>query len=694
MQKVFYKMLNHRKLVIILFCVLAAVSMILSTQVKVNYNIVDYLPEQAPSTIAMDKMNEVYEQAIPNIRVMVRDVSVPEALEYKQEIAGVEGVDDIAWLDDQVNIKQPLETLDKDTIKDWYVENNALFQVTIDEEKQKDVLEEIRDIIGEEGAVSGNPVDTVNAQVTSDAEVSKMVGIIIPLIFVILFLTTSSWLEPFLFMTVIGIAIALNLGTNLILGEISFITKTTGMILQLACSMDYAIFLLDSFQEERKRYENPQKAMSVALKKSLKSILSSGLTTIVGFAALCVMQLQIGPDMGIVLAKGIVLSLLATLIFMPCLTLMCYKWIDKTRHRSIMPTFQKFGKRASKIKGLIAAIVFIIIVPCFLGQSKISFNYGVSGMVSPDSKVAEDKNAINDIFGESTIFAIMVPNDKVAVQQEFNDELKNLPEVSQVLSYVETVGKTIPDNFLPKSDVSLLTTADFTRFVVTARLPSESEKTFEFAQKLRDVSETYFEEEYYLAGESANVYDMKLTITDDSVKVNLIAIGAIAVILLIMLKSFSLPIFLLLTIESSVYINIAVPYFTGQTLNYIGYLIITSIQLGATVDYAILFTNRYLDNRKLFHKKTAIPRTISETAGSIFTSGAILTTAGLVLGIVSSNVVISQLGVLIARGAILSVVLVLVFLPALLSIFDKFIGKTTKNSHFSNTRLLEDKERN
>lgn len=670
-------MLRARGVVLGVFLLASVACGVMSLGVGVNYDMVDYLPQEAPSTIALEVMDASYDKAVPNLRVMVPDVEIPQALEYKQRLAQVEGVQDINWLDDQLDIRVPLENQDQKVVGDWYQDGNALFSLVVAEEDQDRILEEIRQMIGEEGSMSGNPVDTVNAQVTTGAEVSRMMLIIIPMMFAILLFTTTSWFEPVLFMVNVGVAILLNMGTNLMFGEISFITQTTGAILQLACSMDYAIFLLDRFEEIRRTGLEPLEAMTQAVVKSASSILSSGLTTVVGFAALIIMQFKIGPDMGYVLAKGIAFSLLTTLALLPCLTLYCYRLIDRTQHRSLMPDFARTARAADRAKRVVAAAVFLLLVPCYLAQQQISFLYGTSGMASPGSQVAKDRDAINSLFGESASFALLVPKGEVAREQELNDRLKGMPEVSSVLSYVENVGRTIPQEYVPPQQLELLNSQEFTRLVITARVAPESDETFRFVERLRALAEEYYPGSYHLAGECANVYDMKATITADSVKVNAIAIGAIGVILLVTFRSLSLPLLLLITIESSIFINLAVPYFTGQSLNYIGYLIISSVQLGATVDYAILFTNRYLENRRQISRKEAAARTIQDTAGSILTSGGILTSAGMVLGLVSTNGVISQLGILIARGAALSALLVLVLLPALLTTLEGLIRKTT-----------------
>ena len=546
---------------------------------------------------------------------------------------------------------------------------------------QQETIADIRELIGENGAMSGNPVDTVNAQSSTGDEVQRMMFLIIPLMFLIL-VTTSSWFVPVVFMINVGVAIVLNMGTNILLGEISFITETTGAILQLACSMDYAIFLVDRFEEICAEGMAPMPAMTHAILKSAPSICSSGLTTVVGFAALIAMRFKIGPDMGYVLAKGIVISLIVTLVFMPCLTMCCYKLIDKTQHKSLMPDFAVLAKWADRAKGAVAISVFLLLVPCYLAQQQVSFMYGVSGMSGPDSKVAQDRAAINGQFGESATFAILVPKGNTAFEQALNDEVKALPQVSSVISYVENVGASIPEQYVPAEQLKMLNSKKYTRIIVTARIAPESRETFVFVDTLRNTAEKYYADAYHLVGESANVYDMKASITADSVKVNAIAVGAIALILLITFHSLSFPIILLLTIESSIFINVAIPYFVDTTFNYIGYLIISSVQLGATVDYAILLNNRYLENRRILPKKQAVTKTIQDTAGSILTSGGILTVAGLVLGLISTNTVISQLGILIARGAVLSAILVLVFLPALLTWLEPGIKATSRKLNF------------
>ena len=671
-------MLRLRGLVVFLFLAAAVFCGVLSTMVEINYNIVDYLPSEAPSTVGLDLMDEIYDKAVPNTRVMIKDVTIPEALAYKARLEAIDGVEDVNWLDDQLSLTVPLEIQDQKTVEDWYKNGNALYSLVVDEGNEVAAIGAIREVIGDSNAMSGSPVETVDARLSAGSDMAKMMGIIIPVIFLILLFTTTSWFEPVIFMVNVGIAIIINMGTNLIFGEICFITNTAGAILQLACSMDYAIFLLERFEEVRKEGLQPEEAMVRAVARSTGSIASSGLTTVMGFVALTAMRFLIGPDMGLVLSKGIAISLVTTLVFMPCVTMFCYRLIDRTSHRSFLPSFHRLARGAVRIKGFVTVLVMLLLVPCYLAQRNIHFVYGASEMTGPESRIVRERDAINDEFGESNSFAILVPVGSTAKEQALNDDLKALPQVSSVLSYVETVGKSIPDAYVPPDQLKLLTAGGYTRMVVSARVPGESQETFRLVETMRSLARSYYGDEYYMVGVPATIYDMKDTITADSVKVNAISIGAIGLILLINLRSISLPVLLLLTIESSIFINIAIPYFTGAHLQYIGYLIISSVQLGATVDYAILFTNRYLELRAKLPRQEAVTETIRSTAGSILTSGGILATGGMVLRFGSSNLIIGQLGVLVARGAVLSVVLVMVLLPTLLTRLEWLIKYTTR----------------
>ena len=675
--------LKHRKLIITAFLIATVICAGLSTMVGVNYQFADYLPDDAPSTTALDTMEEEYDQPIPNMRVVVYDMTIPEALDYKEKISQATGVKEVTWLDDAVDIYQPLKLADTDTIESWYKNNDALFSVTVSSEESEKTAA-VREIIGEDNAMSGSAVTDVLSPIHTSAEIQKIMLISLPIIFVILLLTTTSWFEPVLFMITIGVAIMLNRGTNLIFGEISFVTNAAGSVLQLAVSMDYSIFLLHRFAENRQEGSaTVQEAMVAAVKQSVGSVLSSGLTTVTGFAALILMRFKIGPDMGYVMAKAIVFSLICVLCFLPALSISTYKLIDKTQHRPFYPDFGKFSKAVLKIRIPVLTLTVLIAVPCYLAQGKNDFLYGSSRVYSTqETQMGRDLLAIEDEYGVSNPLVILVPKGDLAKEQQLNDALKNDKNVSSVISYVNTVGASIPSDFVPEESLSQLYSEHYSRFVVTLDTKEVEDGWTDKMDEVHEIVESIYGDEALIAGDLASTEDLKDTITVDNTRVNVLAILFVFVILVVNFRSISLPVILTLVIELSIWINLSVPYFQSTTLHYIGYLIISSVQLGATIDYAILLTGRYLEERKSRTRKDAARESIRLCTLSLFTSAIILTIAGMVLGGISTNLVLSQLGTLVGRGAVISFFLVLLVLPALLMLLDPIIEKTTRKTNF------------
>ena len=676
-------LLKHKKLIIGVFVLAAVLCAVLSGLVGVNYNFADYLPDDAASTRALEVMDEEYSQSVPNMRVLVYEVSIPQALAYKEKIADVDGVEEVNWLDDAVDIYEPLELAEQKTVEDWYKDGNALFSVTVDEKKQDSVIPAVREIIGEENCMSGTAVTSVLAPVNTSVEVQQIMFLAVPIIFLILILTTNSWFEPVLFMITIGVAILINRGTNLMFGTVSFVTNAAGSVLQLAVSMDYSIFLLHRFLENREEGLPVEKAMIEAVKQSVGSILSSGLTTVTGFLALVLMRFKIGPDMGWVMSKAIVLSLVSVLCFLPALAISTYRLIDKTQHRTFVPKFDKFAGMVMKLRIPALVLVILILPVSFLGQMKNDFFYGGSQVYSTQAtQMGRDMEAIDKMFGSSNPVVLMVPKGDMEKEIAMNEELKKLDCVTSVVSYVNSVGNAIPSSFLPSETVSRLYSAHYSRFVITMEAEEKDADWYEKVNDIRNIGEKYYGDKIQYAGDLVSTEDLKTTITQDNAKVNFLAIAFVFCILLVNFKSLSLPVILTLVIESSIWINLGIPYFRGQTLFYIGYLIISTVQLGATIDYAILFSDRYMDFRKTLPKKEAAFMTLRTCTISILTSAAVLTLAGVILGKVSTNGVLSQLGILIGRGAALSFVLVIFVLPTLLILFDGVIRRTTLHCDF------------
>ena len=670
----FYRhIVNHTKTIIGIFLILFALCAFCKQFVAVNYDMNDYLPPESASTRALDLMEQEYDGGIPNARVMVQNISVPEALKYKEKLLAVDGVSDVTWLDDVASVTVPLETLDSDTVETYYKDGNALFSVTIDEDKRIAAVNALRDIIGDDNAMTGSAVTTAVATTSTVSEITTIAIFAVAFVLFALILTTTSFAEPFLVLAGLGIAIIINAGSNLMFGEISFVTNAAGNILQLAVSLDYSVFLLHRFAECRQNSSDPKEAMVQALTLSTTSILSSGLTTVIGFLALCLMQFQIGPDLGLALAKGVAISLITVFTFMPALILRTYKLIDKSEHPSFMPSFRGFGRFVSHIMIPMVIIFAILIAPCYLASNANSFYYGASHIFGNATKLGADTEKIETAFGKRDTYVLIVPKDSTATQVELSNTLHDIPQIKSILSYVDTVGETIPEQYLDEGTLSKLNSNNYTRMVLTVDTDYEGNETFSLVEEIRDTAEDYYPGEWYLAGEGVSTYDLMYTVTSDMVKVNLVAIGAVFLVLLLTMKSLILPVILVLSIETAVWINLAIPYFSDQTIFYIAYLIISSIQLGATVDYAILFTDRYKEMRQTYQKKEAIVRTISAVSVSILTSASVLTVVGFLLGIFSTHGLLSQLGYFLGKGTLCSLTIVLFVLPGLLSLFDRMI---------------------
>lgn len=683
MDKFSQTVIKYKRGVLITFIIASILGAVFSTMVSVNYNLVDYLPKDAQSTSAIKIMKNEFKGEMPNARVMLTGVSIQEALEYKEKIKAIDGVSSISWLDDIIGLDTlkttPLDFLDASIIKNYYKDNNALINLTIESGKEKSAVNAIYNLIGRNNAASGEAIETAETQAMSVSEVMNAMAILLPVIIIILIISTTSWIEPLFFLAAIGVAIIINMGTNVIFGEISFITKTVSPILQLAVSLDYAIFLLHSFNNFRLSHE-PQEAMRLAMKEALPTVAASAATTVIGFAALIFMRFGIGANLGLNLLKGIVLSFISVMVFLPVVTLMFYKAIDKTKHRRIMPDFKSSGNLLMKARIPFLILALIVVIPCFLAQSNTKFIYGM-GSVTASSRVGKDASYIEEKFGKENPLVLLVPKENVGKEAQLSDELSNVSHVKSVVSFATAVGAEIPPEFVPKEAEEQFYSEHYTRIILYTDTEEEGEDAFTTVETVFNITSKHYPT-YYMAGQSATLFDMKNVVSTDTELVNLIAVIGIFIVLLVTFRSLVLPLLLLFTIETAIWINLSIPYFTGHPLSFIGYLIISTVQLGATVDYAILFTNAYLTNRKTLTRKDAMRVTIGDNLVAILTSAVILATAGFALAFTTSNPIISELGTLLGRGTILSLSMVACVLPALLVLFDKVIQKTTLKNNF------------
>lgn len=680
----FYSVIiNHRFKIIPVFILLAVCCAIAKPMVGVNYDMKAYLPDDAPSTRALNTMNEEYDGNLPNTRIMLRNVTVKEAMEYKAKFMQVDGVTDVEWLDDAVSdVYMPLAMMDQDTLDTYYRADSgdALMKVTVGRDNIQTAIGELQEIAGDRGALAGDAVNTAAATRVTVKEIQKVTVIAIITVLLILLLTTSAWVHAPLVMASLGIAIVINAGSNIIFGEVSFITNAAGTILQLAVSLDYCVFLLHRYTECRRTCADKNSAMTEALCLSTSSLVSSGFTTIIGFMALCLMKYKIGPDLGLALAKGVTISLIVALVFFPCLIITADKAITKTSHRRLLPTFQGLGRGIRRIIVPAAVILIIAAVPAFIISGSNSFFYGPSHIFGSDTAIGQDKDDIDDAFGQMDTYALMVPKGDIARELKLTDSLKQMDKVTAIRSYTSILGPVIPPEIVPDSIAGQLVSDKYTRMAITVRADTDSEATFRLVDTIRNTAADYYGEDYLLAGEGVSTTDLKTTTTGDMLKVNIVAILAVLLVLVIMLRSVLLPVILVLCIETAIWINLSMPYLSGDHVFYFAYLIISAIQLGATVDYAILATNKFReflaqslcggDGQSVCSRKDAAGRavvmTISSIMPSIITSGGAMITVGFLLGYMSTHQLLAQLGMFIGIGAICSLVIVLTSLMGFL----------------------------
>lgn len=682
MERLFGNVIKQRKKVILIFIICCAISLVTKGMVAVNYDINSYLPDETESSVALEVMKDEFAGGIPNAKVMIKDVTITEALEYKEQLQQIEGVTAVTWLDDSINIQQPLETQDQAAIETYYKDETALFSVTISDGENLTAVQEIRELIGEDNAMSGSAVSKAIATINTEKEVQKITLFSIIFAIAILILTTTSWAEPIIVMIGLGVAILLNTGTHLIFGEISFVTNAAGNILQLAVSLDYSVFLIHRFTECRKTESDLNKAMQQALVKTTSSIASSGATTVIGFLALTLMRFEIGPDLGLALAKGVIISLITVFFFMPGFILATYKLIDKTTHRSFVPDLKGFGRFVRKIMIPMAIIFTIIIIPAYLASNSNGYHFGSSQIYGEGTQLGDDSKEIKETFGKGDTYVLLVEKVDTATETALSEELNQLEEVTSVLSFVDLAGAEVPYEYLDDTTLSLLESDKYSRMVISVNVDYEGDETIRLIAQLREIAQEYYPDKYHLAGEGISTYDLRETVMADLVKVNLVAIAAVLLVLLLTMRNLILPVILVLTIETAIWINLTIPYFAGDQLFYIAYLLVTAIQLGATVDYAILMTQRYRENRLTMDKKTSVVETLAAVTPSILTSGIVMTVVGFLMGSIVTHGIIAQLGLLLGRGTLCSVAAALFVLPGYLYIFDKlFIKKQEVKSY-------------
>lgn len=682
MERLFRGILRHRRVVIGVFVALTVICACLIPQVKIDANMSDYLPPTAKSSQDLDAMKRIYGNDIANARVYVTGISLPDAKALDKSLKGEKGVISVTWLGDEVDVDQPLETQDADTIADWYDGKGYLFQAVLKSGVKQSQIDRIRALAkavpgAKTVAIDGSAADDAANMATINTDMGKIMTIAVIVVLVVVALNTTSYLHPIVMLLTIGVAIVLNMGTNIFRGTISSITQLVASVLQLAVSMDYSIVLLTNFGRAQQKTDDQFEAMVSAMTKSFPVILSSAAVTFFGFLSLGAMQFLIGADMGIALAKGIVCSFFSITLLMPCILYNMRRLVAKTMHKPFFRGFHRMAKvcHAGAVPALVIAVV--LAVPALLASQSVSFTYGSAANMSPTSQVKIDGDVIDKAFGKSQTWAIMVPAEHWGDENALVDDLQKLPTTKSVLSYSTIASSAMPHQLADKSQIKQLFSGGYSRIVLTSRIPDESKQAFDLVKRVRGLCREHYGSKYRLVGNAVSYADIKAVTSVDSTTVKLASILAIGAVLLVMFRSVSIPVILIMAIEVSIWMNEAVPYLMGQTINFVAFLVIDAVQLGAAVDYAIIFTEEYLARRRRMPKADASIQSIEKTAQPIMTSSSILILACLGIYLSVSSPMIQQVGMLIARGALISVILIFFVLPLLFTLLDGFVRVTS-----------------
>ena len=650
---------------------------------RVNYDMLNYLPDSMDTIKGQDELMEDFGKGAFSF-IVVEDMTTKDVAALTEKIKAVDHVETVLWYNSIADISIPIEMLPDDIYRQFNTDNCTMIAVFFDSSTSADVtmdaIRSIRSIAGKQCFVSGLSAMVTDLKDLCEREESIYVGLAVILACVAMMLFLDGWLVPFIFLANIGMMILLNLGTNLFLGEISYITKALAAVLQLAVTMDYSIFLWHSYNEQRERYSDNKEAMAAAIKETLTSVVGSSITTVAGFAALCFMTFTLGRDLGIVMAKGVIFGVIGCVTVLPSLILVFDKPLQKTKHRSLIPDMSRLSKKVVKVFPIFLIIFVLLIPPAYYGYDKTNDEvyYDLGECLPKDMEYVIANSKLSDEFDIASTHMLLIDADMPSkTVRSMIKEMDNVDGVKYVLGLETLLGSRVPEEALPDSITEILKSDKWELLLINSEYKVASDKVNEQIDKLNTILKKY-DKTGMLIGEAPCMKDMIVTTNRDFQVVNAISIIAIFVIIALVEKSISLPFILISVIELAIFINLGLPHYFGQSLPFIAPICISTIQLGATVDYAILMTTRYKSERILGNdKRTAVTTALSTSIPSIIVSGMGLFAATFGVAVYSDIDIISSMCNLMARGAVVSMLCVIFILPALLVLCDKIICATT-----------------
>ena len=683
MKKINQFITNHSILVVIVALLLLVPSLVGYVNTKINYNILVYLPSDIETIKGQDILTNDFGIGAFSF-VTVNKMSNYDMLKLEDKIRKIDSVNLVASLADVTDTTVPMDILPDDVLKKLHKDEKNVIVVTFENGTSDEVtmkaVEKLRSVVGNASSVSGMSAMVLDTRDVSNSEMLAYIIIAVILCLVVLTVATDSFVIPFLLLGNIGVAILYNMGTNIFLGEISYITKAISAVLQLGVTMDFSIFLYHKYIQAKGQFKDKKEAMQEAITETFHSVLGSSLTTIAGFLALCMMKLTLGKDIGLVMAKGVLCGLVSVLTLFPALLLVCDKWIEKTQHKSLLPEFKRLQKFSIHHYRLIIVIFLILLIPAIYGNQHVKVYYNLDkSLPSTLASSIANSNLKKEFNIVSPEIVLLDKNLDASSKEEIVNQLKKIKGIDLVLSPTSILDFGLPVEVLPdnltqfmESDQYQLVLLNSTYDIATSELNQQINEVNKIVKK--------YDKSSIVAGEGPLMKDLTEISDIDFKNVNYVSIGLIFIIMLLVLKSISLPVILISAIEFAILANMSVAFYANTSLPFIASIIIGTIQLGATIDYAILMSSKYLSVRKNTKDKyMAMEETLWFTVPSIIVSALCFFAATIGVGIYSKIDLIGSICKLLSRGSIISMLVVILILPSLLLIFDRLIIKTTKN---------------
>ena len=674
---------KSRIAILIISAVLLVPSLLGMINTRVNYDMLNYLPDSLDTVKGQEYMLEDFGKGAFSFLIF-QNANEKDIVKTEEKIKKIDHVATVLWFDDVADSKIPMQALPDEVYDAFNKGDSTLMAVFFDSSSSSDetmnAITEIRKVAGEQCLVSGISAMVTDLRELCEREETLYVAIAVVLAVIAMMVFLDNWIIPFVFLASIGVAILFNLGSNIFLGEISYITKALSAVLQLAVTMDYSIFLWHSYGEQKQKCSDNKEAMAVAIKETVSSVLGSSITTVAGFIALCFMTFTLGRDLGIVMAKGVLLGVLSCVTVLPAMILVLDKPLNKTMHRSLIPSTKKLAKGIVKIFPVFLIIFALIAVPAYYGYSQTNKEvyYDLSRSLPEDMSNVIANTKLKEEFGMGNTHMVLV-NSKLDSKdiRKMNDEFKKVDGIKLSLGLESVVGPMIPEEMLPESVSTVFKSDRWEMIILSSEYKTATDEMGTQITKLNEIIKKY-DPDGLLVGEAACTNDLINITSVDFATVNAISIIAIFIIIMIVEKSISLPVILVAVIELAIFINLGLPHYLGESLPFIAPICISTIQLGATVDYAILMTTRYKKERSLGNdKRTAVCTALETSIPSIIVSAMGLFAATVGVAIYSDVDMIASLCALMARGALISMLCVILILPAMFMLFDKVIGVTT-----------------